>query len=150
LILRHSETKKGKLLTQQTAAIVDITIRTHWSGRQIDYKLPCSTSVQGSTTKSQLRRNNGTDGQRIGCYTSGWSARVPGEQRAEIDTLGLVATRDFLKKRACYLRLVTENNKVGGLNVTSITVVVSIDPELLELWINPRRYLIDMKKIDAD
>jgi hypothetical protein len=43
-----------------------------------------------------------------------------------------VAIRDFLKKRARYLRLVAQNNKADGVNVTPITVVASIDPELLE------------------
>jgi hypothetical protein len=63
-------------------------------------------------------------------------------QHLELDTLGLVAIREFLKKRARYLRLVTQNNKADGVNVTPITVVASIDPELLE-------NLIDMEEIDA-
>jgi hypothetical protein len=50
-------------------------------------------------------------------------------QHAELDTLGLVAILDFLKKRACYLRLVAQNNKADGVNVTTITVVASIYPE---------------------
>jgi hypothetical protein len=54
-----------------------------------------------------------------------------------------VAIRDFLKNRARYLRLVAQNNKADGVNVTPITVVASIDPELLENH-------IDMEKIDAD
>jgi hypothetical protein len=54
-----------------------------------------------------------------------------------------VAIRDFLKKRARYLRLVAQNNKADGVNVTPIKVVASIDSELLE-------NLIDMEKIDAD
>jgi hypothetical protein len=58
-------------------------------------------------------------------------------------TLGLVAIRDSLKKRARYLRLVAQNNKADGVNVMLITVVASIGPELLE-------NLIDMEKIDAD
>jgi hypothetical protein len=37
----------------------------------------------------------------------------------------------------------TQNNKADGVSVTPITVVASIDPELLE-----KR--IDMKKIEAD
>jgi hypothetical protein len=41
------------------------------------------------------------------------------------------------------LRLVAQNNKAGGVNVTPITVVASIDPELLEK-------LIDMEDIDAN
>jgi hypothetical protein len=38
---------------------------------------------------------------------------------------------------------VAQNNKVDGINVTPITVVASIDPELLEI-------LINMEKIDAE
>jgi hypothetical protein len=53
-----------------------------------------------------------------------------------------VAIRDFLKMRARYSRLVAQNNKADGVNVTPITVVASIDPELL-------KNLIDMEKIDA-
>jgi hypothetical protein len=64
-------------------------------------------------------------------------------QHPELDMLGLVAIREFLKKRARYLRLVSQNNKAGGVNVTPITVVASIEPELLE-------NLIDMEKINAD
>jgi hypothetical protein len=64
-------------------------------------------------------------------------------QHPELDTLGLVAIRDFLKKRARYLRLVAQNNKADGVNVMPITVVASIDPELLE-------NLIDMGEIDAE
>jgi hypothetical protein len=64
-------------------------------------------------------------------------------QHPELDTLGLMAIRDFLKKLARYLRLVGQNNKVDGVNVTPITVVASIYPELLE-------NLIDMKWIDAE
>jgi hypothetical protein len=54
-----------------------------------------------------------------------------------------VAFRDFLKKRASYLLLGAQNKKANGVSVTFITVVASIDPELLE-------NLIDMEKIDAD
>jgi hypothetical protein len=64
-------------------------------------------------------------------------------QRPKLDKLGLVAIRDFLMKRARYLRLEVQNNKVDGFNVTLITVVASIDPELLE-------NLIDMETIDTD
>jgi hypothetical protein len=64
-------------------------------------------------------------------------------QHPELDKLGLVAIRNFLKKRARYLRLVAQNNKADGVSVTPITVVASIDPELLE-------NLIDMYKIDAE
>jgi hypothetical protein len=64
-------------------------------------------------------------------------------QHPELDTLGLVAIRDFLKKLARYLRLLTQNNKADGVNVTPITVVSSIDPGLLE-------NLIDMEEINAE
>jgi hypothetical protein len=64
-------------------------------------------------------------------------------QHPELDTLGLVDISDFLKKRARYLRLVAQNNKAVGVNVTPITVVASIDPELLE-------HLIDMEEFDAE
>jgi hypothetical protein len=64
-------------------------------------------------------------------------------QHLELDTLGLVAIRDFLKKRAHYLRFVAQNNKADGVKFTPITVVASIDPELLE-------NLIDMEEIDAE
>jgi hypothetical protein len=73
-----------------------------------------------------------------------WPAHMCQEaQHPELDTLGLVAFRDFLKKRARYLRLVAQNNKADGVNVTPITVVLSIDPELLE-------NLIDMEEINAE
>jgi hypothetical protein len=64
-------------------------------------------------------------------------------QHSELDTLGLVAIRDLLKKRARYLRLVAQKDKADGVNVTPIIMVDSIDPDLLE-------NLIDMEKIDAD
>jgi hypothetical protein len=64
-------------------------------------------------------------------------------QHLELDTLGQVAIRDFLKKRARYLRLVAMINKADGVNFTPITVLASIDPQLPE-------YLIDMEKIDAE
>jgi hypothetical protein len=64
-------------------------------------------------------------------------------QHPELDTLGRVVIRDFLKKRACYLRLVAHNNKADGVNVTPISMVASIDPELLE-------NLSDMEEIDAE
>jgi hypothetical protein len=54
--------------------------------------------------------------------------------------LGLVAIHDFLKKRARHLRPVALISKVDGFNVTQITVVSSIGPELLE-------HLIDMKNM---
>jgi hypothetical protein len=64
-------------------------------------------------------------------------------QHPELDALGLVAIRNFLKKRARHLRLVAQSNEADGVNVTPITVVASIDPELLE-------NLIDMDKNYAD
>jgi hypothetical protein len=44
-------------------------------------------------------------------------------QHPELGTLGQVAIRDFLMKRARYLRLVAQINKADGINVTPITVV---------------------------
>jgi hypothetical protein len=64
-------------------------------------------------------------------------------QHPELYTLGLVAIRDFLKKLARYLRLMAQSRKADGVDVTPITVVASIDSELLE-------NLIDMDKIDAN
>jgi hypothetical protein len=64
-------------------------------------------------------------------------------QHTELDLLGLVAIRDFLKKSSRYLRLVAQNNKADGVNVTPITVVTLIDPELLENF-------VDIETIDAD
>jgi hypothetical protein len=63
-------------------------------------------------------------------------------QHPELDTLGLVAIRDYMK-RARYLRLVAQNNEADAVNVTPITVVASIDPELLENQKN-------MEEIDAE
>jgi hypothetical protein len=53
-------------------------------------------------------------------------------RHSELDTLGLVDIHDFLKKRTRYLRLVGQKNEANGVNATPITVVASIDPELLE------------------
>jgi hypothetical protein len=64
-------------------------------------------------------------------------------QHPELDTLGLEAIRDFLKKRARCLQLVAKNNKADGVTVTPITAVASIDPELLKNH-------IDMEEIDAE
>jgi hypothetical protein len=64
-------------------------------------------------------------------------------QHRELDSLGLVAILDILKKRARYLQLVAQNRMADGSNVTPITVVASIDPKLLE-------NLIDMEEIDAE
>jgi hypothetical protein len=63
-------------------------------------------------------------------------------QHPELEKLGLVAIRDSLNKRARYLRLVAQNNKSDGINVAPITVLASIDPEILE-------NLIYMEEIDA-
>jgi hypothetical protein len=64
-------------------------------------------------------------------------------QHPKLDMLGLVAIRDFLKERAHYLRLVPQDNKVDGVIFMRITVVASIDPELLE-------DLIDTETVDAE
>jgi hypothetical protein len=101
--------------------------------------------AQGSTSKSQLRWNNGTEEQGFGCYVNGRRAHFPGGTTpgAWHARLRGYSIRDFLKKRARYLRLVAQNNKADGVNVTPITVVASIDPELPE-------NLIDMEEIDAE
>jgi hypothetical protein len=39
-------------------------------------------------------------------------------QHPELDKLGIMAIHDFLKKRARYLRLVAQNNKADGVNVS--------------------------------
>jgi hypothetical protein len=44
-------------------------------------------------------------------------------QHPELDSLGLVAISDFLKKLARYLRLLAQKNKADGVYVTPITVV---------------------------
>jgi putative ribosome biogenesis GTPase RsgA len=64
-------------------------------------------------------------------------------QHSELETLGLVAIRDFLKKRARFLRLDSQNIKADKVNVTPVIVMASIDPELL---VNR----IDMENIYAD
>jgi hypothetical protein len=64
-------------------------------------------------------------------------------QHPELDTFGLVAIRNFPKKRARYLRLVAQKNKADGVNVTPITVVSPIELELLE-------NLMDMEEINAE
>jgi hypothetical protein len=48
-------------------------------------------------------------------------AHGPVLQDSGLDTLGLEAIRDFLKKRAHYLRLEAQNNKAGGFIITMIT-----------------------------
>jgi hypothetical protein len=74
-----------------------------------------------------------------------WPARTCSQavQHLELNTLSLVAIRDFLKRRARYLSLLAQSNKADGVNVMPITAVASIDPELLE-------NLIDMEEIDAE
>jgi hypothetical protein len=63
-------------------------------------------------------------------------------QHPELDSLGPMDICNFLKKRARYLRLVAQDNKADGVNVTPITVAASIDPKLL-------KNLMDMEKIDG-
>jgi hypothetical protein len=52
-------------------------------------------------------------------------------QHQKLDMLGLVAIRDFLKKWARRLQLVAQRNRADWVNVMPITVVASIDQELL-------------------
>jgi hypothetical protein len=56
--------------------------------------------------------------KEIRCHPNGRFSRVPGSTISKVKQLGLVYFRDFLKKRARYLRLV--NNIVDGANVTPI------------------------------
>jgi hypothetical protein len=64
-------------------------------------------------------------------------------QHLELDTLDLAAICKFRKKQARYLRLVAQRNKADGVNVTPVTMVASIDLELLD-------NLIDMVRTDVD
>jgi hypothetical protein len=41
-------------------------------------------------------------------------------QHPELDTLGLVAICDFLKRRARYLQLLALSNKTDGVNITPL------------------------------
>jgi hypothetical protein len=61
---------------------------------------------------------------------------VQAVQHPELEKLGLLATRDFLKKRVRYLRLVAQENKEDGVNGTPITIAASIDPKILVNHIN--------------
>jgi hypothetical protein len=99
--------------------------------------------AQGSTTKSQLRRNNGTDEQIFGCYTNGRRAHVPGGTKP-----GALHARPSsysrLSEEAIALPSARCSEQEGGQRqITPSTVVVSIDPVLLE-------NLIDMDEIDAE
>jgi hypothetical protein len=64
-------------------------------------------------------------------------------QHPELDTLGLVDIRDFLKKRARYLRIVAQNNKADGVNVNR-------SQWWLRLIRSCLKNLIDMEKIDEN
>jgi hypothetical protein len=64
-------------------------------------------------------------------------------QHLEFEMLGLVAIRDYLKKRARFLRLVAQNTKANSVNFTPIAVVASFESMLL-------KNLIDMQVIDAE
>jgi hypothetical protein len=106
--------------------------------------LPFSARAQGSTTKSLSSDiTMAPTNKDSGVTRMAGASMFQAVQHPELDTLGQVAIRDFLKKRARNLRLVAQKNKADGVNVTPITVVASIDPELHE-------NLIDMEKIDAD
>jgi hypothetical protein len=60
-----------------------------------------------------------------------WPARTRSRRYNTLSSTRSAVGRDFLKKRARYLRIVAQNNKADGANVTPIIVVASIDPELL-------------------
>jgi hypothetical protein len=98
--------------------------------------------AQGSTTKSQLRHNNGTDEQGFGCCANGRSAHIlggttPGARHARPSGYSRRSEEASTLPAAR-----AKNNKADGVNFTPITLVALFDPQLLE-------NLIDMEKIDA-
>jgi hypothetical protein len=105
---RHRAKIKEASYSLTTTVILDIAIKTHWSGAK-----------------------------KTGAHF------FQAVEHPELDTFGLMAIRNILKKRARYLRIVAQNNMTDGVNFLPIIVVASIGPELLE-------NLIDMEKIDAD
>jgi hypothetical protein len=60
-------------------------------------------------------------------------------QHTELGTLGQVAIRDYMKKRARYLRLVAQNNNVHRVSILLIVVVASRDLELLQNFVDMRK-----------
>jgi hypothetical protein len=136
--------KEGKLLTNRSTDVVDITITTTFcpGGRTII--IAVAARAQGSSTKISGKNITMAPTNKDSGATRMAGAHVfQSVQHPELDTLGLVAIRDFLKKGSRYLRLVAQNNKADVFNVTPITMAASIDPELLE-------NLIDMEEIDAE
>jgi hypothetical protein len=91
--------ERNKLLTTTTTLIVDITIANNCSWRQNTNNLPCRARAQGSNPRLQLRRSNGIQEQRFGCYANGRRARVPGGTHPKLGTLGFVDIRDSKKAR---------------------------------------------------
>jgi hypothetical protein len=140
------------LKTTKIILVFCIAIVWHTSHANKDYIGPGGRTIiiavaaraQGSTTKSLSSDiTMAPTNKDSGVTRMAGAPMFQAVQHPELDTFGQVAIRDFLKKRSRYLRLVAQNNKADGVNVTPITVVASIDPELLE-------NLIDMEKIDAD
>jgi hypothetical protein len=119
---------------------IDITNTTNWSGRQKNYNCRCSARARlfYQFLVKTKKRHQGT---KIWVLRK-WPACIC-SRRYNTRSSTRSAIRDFLKKRARYLRLVAQNNTADGVNFTLITVVPSIDPELL---LN----LIDVEKIDAN
>jgi hypothetical protein len=87
--------------------------------------------VQGSLTKSSLKRSISTDERRIGCYANGWRAHAPNGTKPGARHAS-PSGYSRLSEEARYLRLFAQNNNADGLNVTPITKVALIDPELPE------------------
>jgi hypothetical protein len=68
-------------------------------------------------------------------------------QHPELATVGLVDTRDFRKKRTCYLRLVAQNNKADGVNVTPINVMLCVAKDETSVDIMCRRFCCNFLRI---
>jgi hypothetical protein len=141
--MRRNRVKYRRQATQ-TSVIVDITIRETTLVRAAEQLyLPLRRARKALIPSFSLDETMAPTNKDSGSTRMAGAHMFQAVQHQELDTLGLVANRDFLKKRARDLRLVAQNNKAGGVNVTPITVVASIDPELLE-------NLIDMEEIDAE
>jgi hypothetical protein len=104
LRLGHFLQTKGKLLTiiKQLLSSTYLLRLTIPGGKII---IVCSAArALGSTTKSQLRQNDGTDDHIFGCYANGRPAHVPGGT-----TPGARHTRP-----SCYSRLTEEGSALSA------------------------------------
>jgi hypothetical protein len=104
--------KGGKLLTNKHLLSSTELFRLIGPGGRTKI-IVVATRAQGFSTKSQIGRNNGTDEQNSGATRMACAHMIQALQHPELDKLGLVAIRDFLKKQARYLRLVSQKNKGG-------------------------------------